>query len=203
MGQAAGAAGTAAQPAAGAGGLPDRRQHAGAARPDRVQHERGRAAASPAGLLRRPGRPGQHAGRPRPFWQPRAGGEPMTGIEAIAELFAGPGARDYLGEAVTIGEHMRQAGALAEAAGAAAPLVAAALLHDIGHLRSEPRTGLPGGSGGMEPPRGIAEPSPRDSTDARHGRAGAQWLSQWFGAAVTEPVRLHVAAKRYLCATEP
>ena len=44
---------------------------------------------------------------------------------------------------------------------------------------------------------------PRDSTDARHGRAGAQWLSQWFGEPVTEPVRLHVAAKRYLCATEP
>ena len=57
------------------------------------------------------------------------------------------------------------------------PLVAAALLHDIGHLREE--------------------------TDARHGEAGAQWLSQWFGEAVTEPVRLHVAAKRYLCAIEP
>ena len=56
----------------------------------------------------------------------------MTGIEAIAGLFAGPGARDYLGEAVTIGEHMRQAGALAEAAGAPAPLLAAALLHDVG-----------------------------------------------------------------------
>ena len=104
----------------------------------------------------------------------------MTGIEAIAGLFAGPGARDYMGEPVTIGEHMRQAGALAGAAGAAgaaAPLVAAALLHDIGHLRSE--------------------------TDARHGPAGARWLGQWFGPAVTEPVRLHVAAKRYLCATEP
>jgi len=101
----------------------------------------------------------------------------VTGVEAIAELFAGPGARDYLGEAVTIGEHMRQAGALAEAAGAPAPLVAAALLHDVGHLRSE--------------------------TDARHGAGGAQWLSQWFGPEVTEPVRLHVAAKRYLCAAEP
>ena len=101
----------------------------------------------------------------------------MTGIEAIAELFDGPGARDYMGEPVTIGIHMRQAGALAEAAGAEQPLVAAALLHDIGHLRQEP--------------------------DSRHGDAGAQWLSQWFGAAVTEPVRLHVAAKRYLCATEP
>ena len=101
----------------------------------------------------------------------------MTGVEAIAELFAGPGARDYLGEPVTIGIHMRQAGALAEAEGAEGPLVAAALLHDVGHLRHE--------------------------TDGRHGDAGAQWLSQWFGAAVTEPVRLHVAAKRYLCAAEP
>ena len=55
--------------------------------------------------------------------------------------------------------------------------MAAALLHDVGHLRQE--------------------------TDARHGPAGAQWLGQWFGPAVTEPVRLHVAAKRYLCATEP
>ena len=101
----------------------------------------------------------------------------MAGVKAVAELFAGPGARDYLGETVTIGVHMRQAGALAEAAGAAAPLVAAALLHDVGHLR--------------------------DETDDRHGDAGARWLSQWFGEAVTEPVRLHVAAKRYLCATEP
>ena len=102
----------------------------------------------------------------------------MTGVKAIAELFAGPGARDYLGETVTIGVHMRQAGALAEAAGAAAPLVAAALLHDVGHLRGE-------------------------INDSRHGEAGARWLSQWFGEAVTEPVRLHVAAKRFLCATEP
>lgn len=51
------------------------------------------------------------------------------------------------------------------------------LVHDVGHLRRE--------------------------TDARHGPAGAQWLGQWFGPAVTEPVRLHVAAKRYLFATEP
>jgi gamma-butyrobetaine dioxygenase len=101
----------------------------------------------------------------------------MTAVEIIGELFAGPGAEAYLGEPVTIGAHMRQAGALAEGAAADSPLVAAALLHDIGHLRQE--------------------------TDARHGEAGARWLSQWFGEAVTEPVRLHVAAKRYLCAIEP
>ena len=100
----------------------------------------------------------------------------MTAVEAIGKLFAGPGAQDYLGEPVTIGEHTRQAGALAEAAGAQSPLVAAALLHDIGHLRSE--------------------------ADSRHGEAGARWLSRWFGDAVTEPVRLHVPAKRYLCAAD-
>lgn len=101
----------------------------------------------------------------------------MTPTEIIGELFAGPGTRDYLGEPVTIGTHMLQAGALAEAAGADTASVAAALLHDVGHLRHE--------------------------ADSRHGEAGARWLSQWFGEAVTEPVRLHVAAKRYLCAAEP
>ena len=40
-------------------------------------------------------------------------------------------------------------------------------------------------------------------TDNRHSEQGADWLARWFGPEVTEPVRLHVAAKRYLCATEP
>jgi predicted HD phosphohydrolase len=98
-------------------------------------------------------------------------------IEELTALFAGPGATEYLGEQVTIGTHMRQAGALAEAAGAAPALVAAALLHDVGHL-----TG---------------------ADDARHSVAGAEWVGAWFGPEVTEPVRLHVAAKRYLCTAEP
>ena len=67
--------------------------------------------------------------------------------------------------------------------------MAAALLHDIGHLLGEPS-------------RGGWGSSPRASTEDRHGEAGANWLSQWFGDAVTEPVRLHVAAKRYLCAVD-
>ena len=40
-------------------------------------------------------------------------------------------------------------------------------------------------------------------SDNRHGARGAAWLSRWFPPAVTEPVRLHVAAKRYLCTAEP
>jgi gamma-butyrobetaine dioxygenase len=100
----------------------------------------------------------------------------VTAVETIEELFSGPGARDHMGEPVPIGEHMLQTGALAEAAGVEAPLVAAALLHDIGHLLG--------------------------SDEDRHGEAGARWLSQWFGEAVTEPVRLHVPAKRYLCGAD-
>jgi gamma-butyrobetaine dioxygenase len=123
----------------------------------------------------------------------------MTAAEVIGELFAGPQARDHLGEPVSISEHMLQAGELAEASGAEAALVAAALLHDIGHLLGKPS------QGGLGPPPQAATPagsSPQASTEDRHGDAGARWLSQWFGAAVTEPVRLHVAAKRYLCAAD-
>ena len=100
----------------------------------------------------------------------------MTAVATIRDLFTGPAAHDHLGEPVPIGEHMLQAGALAEAAGAEDPLVAAALLHDVGHLFG--------------------------ADEDRHGESGALWLSQWFGTAVTEPVRLHVPAKRYLCAVD-
>jgi phosphonate degradation associated HDIG domain protein len=107
-------------------------------------------------------------------------------IRVIEELFESEGAADYLGEAVTQAAHMLQAGALAEEAGAAPALVAAALLHDVGHFT--------GAITGHDLMRG---------TDDRHNEQGANWLAQWFGPAVTEPVRLHVAAKRYLCAIEP
>jgi gamma-butyrobetaine dioxygenase len=107
-------------------------------------------------------------------------------IQVIADLFAGQGGHDYLGEPVTQASHMLQAAALARASGARPPLVAAALLHDVGHFTSA--------ISGHDLMRG---------TDNRHSDAGADWLAQWFGQEVTEPVRLHVAAKRYLCAVEP
>ena len=107
-------------------------------------------------------------------------------VVVIAELFASEGAADYLGEPVTQADHMLQAAALAEKAGATPALIAAALLHDVGHF-----TGTVSGRDLMR------------GTDNRHSDQGAAWLAQWFGAEVTEPVRLHVAAKRYLCAIEP
>jgi gamma-butyrobetaine dioxygenase len=104
----------------------------------------------------------------------------------IGELFAAEGASEYLGEAITQAAHMLQAARLAEEAGAGDGLIAAALLHDVGHF-----TGAVSGHELMA------------GTDNRHGDTGAAWLARWLGPEVTEPVRLHVAAKRYLCATEP
>ncbi|MFJ9458020.1 TauD/TfdA family dioxygenase [Kitasatospora sp. NPDC101447] len=107
-------------------------------------------------------------------------------LDAVAGLFAGEGAGEYLGEEVTMAEHMLQAAAAAEAAGAPDHLVAAALLHDVGHFQ--------GALHGRDLMQG---------NDNRHSDTGADWLARWFGPEVTEPVRLHVAAKRYLCAVEP
>ncbi|HSM20196.1 MAG TPA: HD domain-containing protein, partial [Hyphomicrobiales bacterium] len=96
------------------------------------------------------------------------------------------GADSYLGEPVTIGQHMLQAAHLAESEGAGDDLVAAALLHDIGHYTSE-----------------FGTYSPDDTEDRHHDEAGAEVLAPFFPPVVTECVRLHVAAKRYLCATDP
>lgn len=113
-------------------------------------------------------------------------------LETLAALFEGEGAAEYFGEAVTQAQHMLQAAALAQAEHAPAALVAAALLHDIGHFGA--LTAEHAGLGGESLMAG---------TDNHHSHTGAHWLARWFGPAVTEPVRLHVAAKQYLCAVEP
>ena len=83
-------------------------------------------------------------------------------------------------------EHGLQAAYFAQAAAAPDALVIAALLHDIGHLIESV-------------PDDIAD----WARDARHELTGSQWLAARFGPEVCEPVRLHVPAKRYLCATDP
>ncbi|MBS2546597.1 HD domain-containing protein [Catenulispora sp. NL8] len=117
---------------------------------------------------------------------PEAADAPEAVVDRIAALFTGEGGAEYLGEAVTQAQHMLQAAALAERDGAAPTLVAAALLHDVGHF-----TGAVHGRDLMA------------GRDNRHSHQGADWLAGWFGPEVTEPVRMHVAAKRYLCAVEP
>jgi phosphonate degradation associated HDIG domain protein len=103
----------------------------------------------------------------------------------IEAIFARRGSDSY-GEGVSQLTHALQCATLAERAGAPASEIVAALLHDIGHLIHDL-------------PETIAD----EGIDTEHESLGAAWLSQYFNAAVTEPVRLHVAAKRYLCAVEP
>ncbi|HMD99875.1 MAG TPA: HD domain-containing protein [Terriglobia bacterium] len=110
----------------------------------------------------------------------------MIIFDQIVELFAKRGDAAYFGEAVSQKEHALQAAYLAERERAPESLVVAALLHDVGHLVH-----------GM--PEDIAD----HGVDARHEAAGEAWLARYFGPEVTEPVRLHVAAKRYLCRADP
>ena len=109
-----------------------------------------------------------------------------TIVPFLAEIFERRGAEEYLGEPVTVAEHMLQAAMFAERENAGDELVAAALLHDIGHFTSE-----------------FGSYSPDDTQDRHHDAAGAQVLAPFFPPVVTQCARLHVAAKRYLCATEP
>jgi len=110
----------------------------------------------------------------------------MTLVADILALYESRGTQAYFGERVSMAEHGLQAAHFATGEGARPALVVAALLHDIGHLLEDR-------------PDAIEE----WTLDARHEELGARWLAQRFDTAVCEPVRLHVAAKRYLCATDP
>lgn len=103
----------------------------------------------------------------------------------IEALLARRGDEEYAGEPVSQLQHALQCAKLAEDAGCDAPMIAAGLLHDIAHLFDDDPDALAAA--------GI---------DTGHEDAGAQWLARWFGPEVTEPVRLHVPAKRWLCAME-
>jgi gamma-butyrobetaine dioxygenase len=139
-----------------------------------------------------------------------------TMIAAVHQVFVSAAAEVYLGEAVTVAEHQLRTAARARQAGAPAELVAAALLHDVGHVIDPARPalaeGIPAGGTGDEAGPAAAVRSAggtaaslafEHGVDVRHEEIGADWLARWFGPRVTEPVRLHVIAKRYLCAVDP
>jgi phosphonate degradation associated HDIG domain protein len=109
----------------------------------------------------------------------------MTLAAEILALYESRGTQAYFGERVSMVEHSLQAAHFARAEGAPEALVLAALLHDIGHLLEE-----------------VPDAIEEWTLDARHEEIGARWLARRFDEAVCEPVRLHVPAKRYLCATD-
>jgi phosphonate degradation associated HDIG domain protein len=107
-------------------------------------------------------------------------------ITELLDLLERRGGESYYGEAVTQKEHALQAATAAERERAGAALIAAALLHDIGHLWADP-----------------SATAATENRDAGHEEVGAHRLAAYFPAEVTEPIRLHVPAKRYLCFAEP
>ena len=107
-------------------------------------------------------------------------------VDFIGDIFLRRGAESYLGEDVTMSEHMLQGAFLAEQAGAEDTLIVAALLHDIGHYTNE-----------------FEEDAAQEGRDNYHETAGARVLEPYFPNIVTDCVLYHVPAKRYLCATDP
>ena len=107
-------------------------------------------------------------------------------VNHIEDIFNRRGAESYLGEDVTMSQHMLQAAQCAKKSGADDSLIVAALLHDIGHYQNEiPETALAKGKNNY------------------HEEAGANFLEDYFPLSVVEPIRQHVATKRYLCAVRP
>ena len=107
-------------------------------------------------------------------------------VEFIGDIFARCGDEEYLGEPVTMAQHMLQGAAIAEKNKMDEDVIVAALLHDIGHFTSE-----------------FGTFSMDDTEDRFHEEAGAEVLEAFFPSLVIDCVRYHVAAKRYLCATNP
>jgi [1-hydroxy-2-(trimethylamino)ethyl]phosphonate dioxygenase len=108
----------------------------------------------------------------------------LTVTDEILGIYTRRGASAYFGESVSMTEHALQAAYFARSAAAPPALIVAALLHDVGHLV-------------MDVPDDLAD----WVEDARHEDVGSGWLAERFPSEVYEPVRLHVPAKRYLCAT--
>ena len=110
----------------------------------------------------------------------------MMNAEKLLELIRQKGDLEYAGEGVSQLQHAWQSGTLAQRAGASESLQLASWLHDIGHMLTD----LPG--------------TPTlEGIDDRHELQGARVLHAIWGDAVSEPVRLHVQAKRYMVTTIP
>lgn len=106
-------------------------------------------------------------------------------ISSIVDLFNQKGSRLYGGEGVTQLEHALQCATLASVSGESDELITACLLHDLGHLIHD-----------------LGDNPTDIGIDDQHEYRAIPFLRQIFSPGVTEPIRLHVLAKRYLCAVD-
>jgi len=106
--------------------------------------------------------------------------------DEVRSIYAERADKKYGLTDVTQLQHALQSAALAERDGEPASMIVAALLHDVGHMIHD-----------------LGENPAEVGIDDAHESIGARWLAARFGADVVEPVRLHVPAKRYLCAVDP
>jgi phosphonate degradation associated HDIG domain protein len=105
--------------------------------------------------------------------------------QELLDIFVGRATRRYGLSDINQLQHALQSADHAEKDGCTPATVLACLLHDVGHMIHD-----------------LGEDPASRGVDDVHEELGAQWLAERFGPDVSEPVRLHVAAKRYLCSTE-
>ena len=110
----------------------------------------------------------------------------MSIADEVFALFERRGSSAYFGERVSMTEHSLQAAYFAREESAPGELIVAALLHDVGHLIDD-----------------VPDALEDWTSDLHHEESGARWIEQRLRPQVAGPVRLHVPAKRYLCATDP
>lgn len=108
-----------------------------------------------------------------------------TTLFDLLQILRSRGHEQYGGEAVTQLEHALQCATLAQENQAGPELITACLFHDLGHLIHD-----------------LGENAAEKGVDDRHEYCAIPWLKPLFSEAVTEPIRLHVEAKRYLCAVD-
>ena len=111
---------------------------------------------------------------------------PLSSVDEVFALLESGGGEAYFGEPVSVLEHSLQAAWFVQRKGGDDALIAAALLHDLGHLL-----------------HGEGEDAAAQGLDTQHEELGVAALGDHLPASVLDPIRLHVAAKRYLCFAEP
>lgn len=109
----------------------------------------------------------------------------LSSVDEVFALLESGGGEAYFGEPVSVLEHSLQAAWFVQRKGGDDALIAAALLHDLGHLL-----------------HGEGEDAVEHGLDTQHEELGVEALGDHLPASVLDPIRLHVAAKRYLCFAE-